>query len=148
MIITIENVRKEQDSRGVSVVERARVVGCNNKPTYRLLKELRIQLSNRSIITIEEGFEWDLSSVPRFLWGMLPPDGDFELASLIHDWLYINKITTREFADKEMFLWSKAVSGTISKSSFRNLDNWMRYTAVKWFGQIVWKKRRKWEKLM
>lgn len=142
-VITLSNVRDYQNTLGVSVVERVRVVGSNNKPTYRLLKGLNIQLSNDDLIRIPKGFEWDLSSVPRPLWGLLPPDGDFELASLIHDWLYINKITTRKFADKEMFLWSKAVSGTINKTSLRNFDNWLRYTAVKLFGWIVWNKGKK-----
>lgn len=143
-IITLENIRDIQKSTGHSVVKRARVIGSNNKPTYVLLEELNIKLSNGDLLTIEEGFTWDLSSVPRPLWGILPPDGDFELASLIHDALYIHKPfgVTRKFADDEMYLWSKAVSGTHNKTSVRNFDNWLRYKGVRLFGNIVWSRKR------
>lgn len=142
-IITLENIRKIQRDLGCSVVKRSRVTGSNNKPTYVLLESLIIKLSNGYLLKIEDGFKWDLSSVPRPLWGILPPDGDFELASLIHDALYIHKYlgVTRKFADDEMYLWSKAVSGTINKTSARNFDNWLRYKAVRLFGGIVWNRK-------
>lgn len=140
IIITLDNVRELQ--KEFSVIKSVRVHGHNTKPLYSLLEALTIELSDKSIITIPEGFVWDLSSVPRFLWGVLPPDGDFSLATIIHDYLYINKITTRKFADKEMLLWSKVVSGTQNKISIRNFDNQIRYIAVRLFGWTVWNKRK------
>lgn len=134
--ITLENIKGLQ--KEVSVIVRRRVNNGNTRPRYRLEKSLKIKLSNGFTYMIPEGFEWDLSSVPRLLWGLLPPDGSFELASMIHDYLYINKITTRKFADDEMLLWSKVVSGTNSKVSLRNFDNQVRYIAVRLFGRVVW----------
>lgn len=125
-----------------SIVRKQRVVGLNKKNKYRLLEDLVIQLSNNDLITINQGFIWDGSSVPRFLWWLLPPDGDFELGSLIHDYLYINKHKfkyTRKFVDKEMLLWSNVLSGTQNKISFRNIDNYIRYYFVRLFGGFVWK---------
>lgn len=137
-MITLNNARCQQND--ASVIIRRRVSGSNSKPYYRLEKGLLIELSDKLIILIPEGFVWDLSSVPRFLWGLLPPDGDFELASLIHDYLYVTKIVTRDFADKEMLIWSKAVSGTQNKISIRNFDNQLRYIAVRLFGWTVWRR--------
>lgn len=37
-----------------------------------------------------------------------------------------------------MLLWSKQVSGT-NKTSIRNIDNYIRYYAVRIFGGLVWK---------
>lgn len=138
MIITFENVLKRQNVLKRSVVERARVTNNNSKPKYMLLKKLRFKLSNGKKITIPKGFVWDLSSVPRFLWGLLPPDGDFEVASLIHDYLYITKSSSQKFADDEMLKWSKVMSGTHNKISIRNFDNQVRYVAVRLFGWIVY----------
>lgn len=143
---TLESIKRQQEETGVSAVVRQRVIGSNNKPTYRLCQPIGFCLSDDSVILIPEGFEWDLSSVPRFLWGILPPDGDFEIASLIHDFLYINNKElhySRKFADDEMLIWSKAVSGTRNKVSLRNFDNQVRYIAVRLFGQIVWSKKNK-----
>lgn len=138
MVQTLNNLVNKP--LGVSIVLKQRVIGFNSKSKYRLYKELMFQLSNGDIIEIPKGFEWDGSSVPRILWWLLPPDGDFELGALIHDYLYIHKKElsyTRKFADKEMLIWSKAFSGT-RKISLRNIDNYTRYYAVRLFGWLVW----------
>lgn len=134
-----------EQQKYASVIVRRRVSGENRKPLYILEKGLNITLSNGDIIKINKGFVWDLSSVPRFLWWLLPPDGDFEIASLIHDFLYINRNKfnySRKFVDKEMLIWSKAANGTSSKFSIRNIDNYIRYYAVRAFGWIVWNKNK------
>lgn len=139
-VISLGNIKGLQ--KDFSVIVRRRVNNGNTRPLYVLEESLHIELSNRDLITIPHGFKWDLSSVPRPLWGLLPPDGDFELASLIHDYLYINKLYSRKFADKEMLIWSKVVSGTNNKISLRNFDNYVRYIAVRLFGGFVWNKRK------
>lgn len=136
MLVTLSNVKEL--NQGFSIIQRRRVTGKNSKIYYQLLNEIQVELSTGIIITIDKDFIWDLSSVPRFLWGILPPDGDFELSSLIHDYLYRNQIISRKFADKEMLIWSKATSGTLNKVSIRNFDNWIRYIAVRVFGFIIW----------
>ncbi len=101
---------------------------------------MRFQLSNGDVITIPKGFVWDLSSVPRPLWWLLPPDGDFAPAYIIHDFLYIlkNKFPySRKFVDDEMYVWAKASNGT-KKISARNADNYLRYKGVQAFGGLVW----------
>lgn len=145
MLVTLNNINcLQEQNNNESIIRKARVVGSNTVPKYRLLEELTIQLSNSDIITIPVGFEWDLSSVPRLLWGLLPPDGDWEIAMLIHDYLYTHKNDfeyTRYFADKEMLLWSKATSKTTKRISLRNLDIYTRYYAVRGFGWIYWNRR-------
>lgn len=138
--ITLDNVGEFQQE--ASIIVRRRVSGSNTKPLYRLERAINLKLSDGSYIHIPSGFIWDLSSVPRLLWGLLPPDGDFELASLIHDYLYITKIKSRKFADDEMLKWSKATAGTDNKWSIRNFDNQLRYIAVRLFGWAVWNKRK------
>lgn len=142
MIITLENIKSIESERGHSVIVRSRVNNGNTVPRYVLQETLKIKLSNRDIITIHGGFTWDLSSVPRLLWGLLPPDGLWEIGSLIHDYLYINKLYSRKFADKEMLIWSKVTSGTQNSLSLRNLDNYVRYYGVRLGGWYVWNKRK------
>lgn len=121
------------------LIKIARVYGTNKINRYQLLERVDIQLSDGTIIDIPEGYVWDLSSVPRFLWGLLAPDGDFQIAALIHDYLYEFKVKSRKFADDEMLIWSKEVSGTKNRS-LRNLDNKLRYLGVRAFGWYVWNK--------
>ena len=144
-VIKLNNIEEIQSETGVSVVKRARVIGYNTRPRYRLLEELTVQLTNGEIITIPVGFEFDLSSTPRLLWWLLPPDSDADLSCTIHDYLYINKPLgsgekSRWFADLEMYKWSVVTNGTSNLWSLRNLDNVVRYLGVVIFGWLVWYK--------
>jgi hypothetical protein len=38
------------------------------------------------VIRIPDGFVTDLASVPRVFWSILPPDGTYERAAVVHDW--------------------------------------------------------------
>lgn len=177
MLITIDNIRQLQAEE--SVIHRVRVFGkAKNykglkklwhnllaifitRSKYRLLRTLRVQLRDGRIVTIPEGFVWDLSSVPRVFWALFPPDGDFEFAAFIHDFLYITKIMSRKRADVEMFAWSKAVTVEscqihwirlkLGKWKFQrmikiqpwgSIDNWIRYAVVRLFGWTVYYRRK------
>ena len=98
-------------------------------------------LSNGDKIFIPKGFTWDLSSVPRVFWWVFAPDGDFELAYLIHDYLWKEEKEnyTKNFTDNEMLKWAKVTNGTDAFWSFRNFDNYARYYGVRGFGWLVWK---------
>ena len=141
---TIKYLQKEY-----SIISKTKVRGNNTRPQYRLDVTLEIQLRNGINITIPKGFTWDLSSVPRLFWWVFAPDGDFELAYLIHDFLWINKEEmathfeyydmnfNQKFTDDEMLKWAKVTNGT-ENISLRNIDNYTRYYAVRTFGWLVW----------
>ena len=140
-MITLYNVKELQRSR--SLIHKRYVTNNNTKPKYELLKPLHIQLSKGDEIVIPYGFIWDLSSVPRILWWGLPPDGDFGISAIIHDYLYQHRHTlgyTREWADKEMLRWAKASHGT-NGLSIKNIDNHTRYYGVRLGGWRTWNKK-------
>jgi len=121
-------------------IKKSRVYGKNNINNYELLQDVNIRLSDGRKLTIPKGYVWDLASVPRWLWSLVPPDNDAELAFLIHDYLYENHKTlgyNQEFCDNEMRIWSKELNGTKNKYSLRNIDNFIRYYAVRLFGKKV-----------
>jgi hypothetical protein len=136
-MITLENVKLQFTIKNPII--KSRVYGKNTINRYTLYKPLLIKLSTGMLITIPKGFEWDLASVPRFLWWLMSPDVDSEIAYLIHDYLYVNKIVDRKTADKEMYLWAKATNSTANKLSAKNTDNWLRYIAVRLFGKSSYK---------
>jgi hypothetical protein len=56
---------------------------------WALTKALTYTPSNGSDrITVPEGFVTDLASIPRPVWDLLPPDGPWTKAAVIHDFLY------------------------------------------------------------
>jgi len=138
--ITLQNCKEIFQKENPIV--RSRVYGRNNINEYKLLVDIRVQLSNGFILNIPKGYVWDLASVPRVLWSLVPPDSDAELAFLIHDVLYTEAKKLgfkQDFCDKEMKIWSKELNGT-KNISWRNFDNNCRYYAVKFFGKKVFDK--------
>ena len=113
--------------------------------SWELLEDIPVHLSNGEAITIPKGFRTDFSSVPEFMWGVLKPFGDFILAPIVHDWLYVTKYKAdelglkeaRKFADREMFYISQE---TNSQTWWRRLDNRVRYWGVRLFGAHTFKK--------
>ena len=144
MIYTLKNIKDYQKEN--SIILKAKLTGNNSHPNYVLCNKdgITFKLSNGDIINIPQNYKWDGSSVPRIFWWFFVPDGDFEVASLIHDYLYENKKQlkyNRKFSDTEMLVWSNEVNGTNNRS-FRNFDNLLRYYVVRLFGFSIWNKRK------
>lgn len=101
---------------------------------WRVGKEIQVKLiHNGEIITIEPKFDTDCSSSPKWLWSLFPPFGDFLLAAIIHDYLYVKKPfgITQKDADKEMYEWSKILNDN-------KYDNIFRYHWVRILGRLAW----------
>lgn len=47
-------------------------------------------------VEVEKGFDTDYASVPRPLWSLYPPDGDYTEAAVIHDALYWHQAPREE----------------------------------------------------
>jgi len=54
----------------------------------QLAREVVYYLDGLRKIIVEEGFESDLASIPKFLWPLFPPTGQYDKAAVIHDYLY------------------------------------------------------------
>ncbi|EOG2822191.1 DUF1353 domain-containing protein, partial [Salmonella enterica] len=82
---------------------------------------------NSDIISVPAGFITDLATIPRIFWTILPPDGKYAKAAIIHDYLYDNALRTKKEADL-IFLDGMTVLG---------VPKWKRtvmYWAVRVFG--------------
>jgi hypothetical protein len=132
--ITLDNVQAvlERDD----AVQLSYVYSYKNRRFWKLMSPLRVVLSTGKAIVIPEGFYTDLSSVPRWLWSVAPPFGDFLLASVIHDYLYSYNVGDRPSADREMLIWSNALNSN-------KIDNHVRYIAVRIFGASWWNRAAK-----
>jgi len=86
-------------------------------------------------IDVPQGFQTDLSSIPRIARSIIPQIGDQNGPSVIHDWCYRFRWKTRALSDA-LFLAGMKVAGV----------NWLRrktmYLAVRAGGWATWKKRK------
>jgi len=108
------------------------VSGENNK-YWKVEKAIKVVLSDGSDLEVPKGFKTDLSTVPKLLWGIFPPYGNFIIAAIVHDYLYvIQDERGKAFADREMLCLS-------NKHNNNKVDNYLRYLAVRIFGSLYWK---------
>lgn len=83
-------------------------------------------------VRVPLGTVTDLASVPRALWVVFPPHGEYAKAAIIHDYLYDQAIGTKEYADA-VFLEAMEV---LEVSKMRRT---VMYWAVRWFGKGKYK---------
>jgi hypothetical protein len=86
-------------------------------------------------VIVPAGFLTDFASTPRALWWWLPPTGRYAPAAVVHDYLYVVGVTTREVADR-LFLEGMAELGV--NAVRRRLMYW----AVRLFGADQWERYR------
>jgi len=53
-----------------------------------------------SPLTVPRGFVTDFASIPRVFWSLLPPDGQYTYAAIIHDYLYWEQNVSKAQADR------------------------------------------------
>ena len=87
------------------------------------------------VITVPEGFDTDLASIPKLFWNILPPHGKYGKAAVVHDYCYRTACYDRKKSD-EIFLDGMKVL-KVAKLKRRII-----YYAVRWFGKFAWDKRR------
>lgn len=83
-------------------------------------------------IIVPQGFQTDLSSIPRIARSIIPQIGDQNGPSVIHDWCYRNHWKEDRGASDSLFLEGMKVAGV----------NWLRrriiYRSVRLGGWVSW----------
>ena len=77
----------------------------NGRPIKELLEDLVFESSvDGGVIRVcvPAGTKTDLASTPRWLWWLFPPDGPWEPAVILHDYLYAKLRCSRFLADALM----------------------------------------------
>ena len=93
-----------------------------------------------AILEVPSGFETDFASIPRAFHWLLPKNGDYDAAAVLHDWLYETGIYHKDTADK-IFLEAMTCLG---------VEPWKRqamYRAVVMFGFKAWNDHRNSERV-
>ena len=84
-------------------------------------------LTVKEQITVTKGFVTDLASIPRLLWRILPPFGQYTEASVTHDFLYKKGLYSRKTCDK-------IFRELMKRYAVKDWKIKVMYRAVRWFG--------------
>ena len=121
----------------------AYVVGAVEKP-YIITENITYKLSDCKIYTIEKGFRFDGTTVPKVLRSVEPRINDKIIGSAVHDHMYVNDYLrdkmsdkkARLFIDQEMLLFWNKYSFKTKKT------NKIMYNFVRLFGSKIFKRRK------
>ena len=98
-----------------------------------LLEDVEVEALGYKI-TVKKGFDFDGASIPKWLWSIYgsPLNGNYVVASLIHDGLYASQKVSKSVSDK-IFL------DVMKQSNVGYIKRTSMYLAVKMFGGKDWK---------
>jgi hypothetical protein len=82
-------------------------------------------------ILVPRGFVTDFASTPRAIWAVLPPAATYQLAAIVHDFLYWDQDCTREQADALLRV-------AMAESKVDAIKRDIIWQAVRNFGQGPW----------
>jgi hypothetical protein len=89
-------------------------------------------LQTAFIIVVPAGFVTDFASTPRALWSVIPPTGRYQLAAVVHDFLYWDQGCAREQADAIFRV-------AMAESNVKPFERDLMWQAVRRFGDAPWK---------
>ena len=91
-------------------------------------------------VTVKKGFDFDGASIPKWLWSIYGPplNGNYVVASLIHDGLYASQKVSKSVSDK-IFL------DIMKQSSVGYIKRTSMYLAVRVLGSKDWKEASKYK---
>jgi hypothetical protein len=88
-------------------------------------------LQTTFVIVVPAGFVTDFASTPRALWSVLPPTGRYQLAAVVHDFLYWDQGCAREQADAIFRV-------AMAESNVKPFERDLMWRSVRSFGQSAW----------
>lgn len=99
---------------------------------WRVEKQFYYTRSLTDFVDVPEGFITDFASVPRVFWSVLPPDGKYSQAAVVHDRLYVTHERSKPESD---YIFYEAMKDSGVPKWTRELMYW----CVKIFGGKSWK---------
>ena len=103
--------------------------------TYRELIYYVGEENSADVIIVPVGFQTDFASIPSLFWMILPPDGQYTQAAVLHDWFYFVQTRTRLESDR-IFLEAMKV---LKVNVFKRL---IMYRAVRTWSWIPWNRHK------
>ena len=104
-----------------------------NENLFLLSKDITVESLGYSV-TVKKGFDFDGASIPKLFWSIIgsPLNGNYVVASLIHDGLYAGEILDRKVCD-DIFL------DLMKQYKVSYVRRYTMYWAVRLGGGKVWK---------
>ena len=98
-----------------------------NENLFILKKDKTVESLGYSV-TVKKGFDFDGASIPKWLWSIYgsPLNGNYVVASLIHDGLYASQLVSKIVADNiflDLMKQSKVGRELSNKKIFRRERN-------------------------
>ena len=89
--------------------------------------------NSSNYIDVPSGFITDFASVPQLFWNLLPPDGRYTQAAVLHDYLYRSQLRSKKESDS-IFLEAMTILDVPA------WKRWVMYQSVNMFGTFAWNK--------
>jgi hypothetical protein len=100
---------------------------------FKIKVAIKHTLINGDEIIVPINYISNGASIPKLLRGIYSQQGVYIMPSIIHDYLYDNKLYLREFADKQFLL-------DMGKTGTGQFTKWLFYYIIRIFGKSNYNK--------
>ncbi|MDI9874647.1 DUF1353 domain-containing protein [Flectobacillus rivi] len=107
---------------------------------WKLEKPVRFKVSQYGTIIIPQGYITDFASSPQILWWFVPPIGKYNRATLLHDFLYENRILGFNYSNREARKIADDTFLLIANQTDpkAKIKHYIMYLALRLFGGFRW----------
>lgn len=107
---------------------------------FQLIEDIEFDVLYYGKITVPKGYITDFASSPQLLWPLFPPIGKFNRATVIHDFLYENRILNFQLSNKQARLIADVIF--LNEANKANPNGYIRHLfmffAIRLFGKSHW----------
>ena len=87
----------------------------------------------KEVVTVIDGTLTDFASVPGIFWTLLPPDGEYTQAAVLHDFIYKGHVFDRKKCDDVFY----EAMGVLNVPGWKR---WIMWFCLRLFGFAAYKK--------
>ena len=110
--------------------------------TWKLTAQLDWTSRGGAKVSVPAGFVTDFASIPRPLWGLLPPTGGYGKAAVLHDWMYQSGQWTPSGPPCERGDADGVLKEAMEDLGISRLVRWTIWSGVRSGGWVSWKRYR------
>ena len=116
--------------------------------SFELTEHLELRLPDGRFIVIPKGFKTDLISVPSWLWSILKPFDKALIADIVHDYLWVNRVSEIARFDGNIYMARKYADDTRLKmrkqlASEKWFKNYVTHLFLRIFGGLYYARQLK-----
>jgi hypothetical protein len=100
----------------------------NKYDEFELVEDCLVNLPDGEKFVIPKGYNSDFATVPQLFWSMFPAHGLAAMPSIVHDWMYDNRLFEKKMGEKRARKYADDIFLHHMTTAKKPVPKWQRLT--------------------